>query len=192
MGVANLILRNKSENSQIPDWLTVKDIGGKDNIVFHCIIFPSMLKHEGSYILPENVPSNEFPKEWDEYSEENNIDLDATMHGMIAQDVKQALDDADVDTFGGWKERKDGRKSAQKTGRKEKAERSGKEKLRNKTKPRSRRFALTWIPVGRLVVVTGRGEALGSAATGRHAIDLGATGTIRYERELVAAGAPCG
>ena len=33
---------------------------GKDNIVFHCIIFPSMLKHEGSYILPDNVPSNEF------------------------------------------------------------------------------------------------------------------------------------
>lgn len=33
---------------------------GKDNIVFHCIIFPSMLKAEGSYILPENVPSNEF------------------------------------------------------------------------------------------------------------------------------------
>jgi methionyl-tRNA synthetase len=33
---------------------------GKDNIVFHCIIFPSMLKQEGSYILPENVPANEF------------------------------------------------------------------------------------------------------------------------------------
>jgi len=33
---------------------------GKDNIVFHCIIFPSMLRHEGSYILPDNVPSNEF------------------------------------------------------------------------------------------------------------------------------------
>ncbi len=33
---------------------------GKDNIVFHCIIFPSMLKSEGSYILPENVPANEF------------------------------------------------------------------------------------------------------------------------------------
>ncbi len=33
---------------------------GKDNIVFHCIIFPSMLKAEGSYILPENVPANEF------------------------------------------------------------------------------------------------------------------------------------
>ena len=33
---------------------------GKDNIVFHCIIFPAMLKAEGSYILPENVPSNEF------------------------------------------------------------------------------------------------------------------------------------
>ena len=33
---------------------------GKDNIVFHCIVFPSMLKAEGSYILPENVPSNEF------------------------------------------------------------------------------------------------------------------------------------
>ncbi len=33
---------------------------GKDNIVFHCIIFPSMLKAEGSFILPENVPANEF------------------------------------------------------------------------------------------------------------------------------------
>lgn len=33
---------------------------GKDNIVFHCIIFPSMLKADGSYILPENVPANEF------------------------------------------------------------------------------------------------------------------------------------
>ena len=33
---------------------------GKDNIVFHCIIFPSMLNAEGSYILPDNVPANEF------------------------------------------------------------------------------------------------------------------------------------
>ncbi len=33
---------------------------GKDNIVFHCIIFPAMLKAEGSFILPENVPANEF------------------------------------------------------------------------------------------------------------------------------------
>ena len=33
---------------------------GKDNIVFHCIIFPAMLKAEGSYILPDNVPANEF------------------------------------------------------------------------------------------------------------------------------------
>ena len=33
---------------------------GKDNIVFHCIIFPCMLKAEGSYILPQNVPANEF------------------------------------------------------------------------------------------------------------------------------------
>lgn len=33
---------------------------GKDNIVFHCIIFPAILKAEGSYILPDNVPANEF------------------------------------------------------------------------------------------------------------------------------------
>ncbi|MBQ1697358.1 MAG: methionine--tRNA ligase [Bacteroidales bacterium] len=33
---------------------------GKDNIVFHCIVFPSILKAEGSYILPDNVPANEF------------------------------------------------------------------------------------------------------------------------------------
>ncbi len=33
---------------------------GKDNIVFHCVIFPALLKAEGSYILPDNVPANEF------------------------------------------------------------------------------------------------------------------------------------
>ncbi|MCP4310159.1 MAG: class I tRNA ligase family protein, partial [Bacteroidetes bacterium] len=33
---------------------------GKDNIVFHCIVFPTILKAEGSYILPDNVPANEF------------------------------------------------------------------------------------------------------------------------------------
>ncbi len=33
---------------------------GKDNIVFHCIVFPTMLKAHGDYILPENVPANEF------------------------------------------------------------------------------------------------------------------------------------
>ncbi|MEG1861409.1 MAG: methionine--tRNA ligase [Bacteroidaceae bacterium] len=33
---------------------------GKDNIVFHCIVFPAMLKAEGSYILPDNIPANEF------------------------------------------------------------------------------------------------------------------------------------
>ncbi|WP_416171384.1 class I tRNA ligase family protein [Algoriphagus boritolerans] len=33
---------------------------GKDNIVFHCIIFPAILKTHGGYVLPENVPANEF------------------------------------------------------------------------------------------------------------------------------------
>lgn len=33
---------------------------GKDNIVFHCVIFPAMLKAEGSYVMPDNVPANEF------------------------------------------------------------------------------------------------------------------------------------
>ena len=42
-----------------PDTRLVHFIG-KDNIVFHCIVFPAMLKAEGSYILPDNVPSNEF------------------------------------------------------------------------------------------------------------------------------------
>ena len=36
------------------------------------------------------------------------MNLEATMHGLIAQEVKQALDNADVDTFSGWKERSDG------------------------------------------------------------------------------------
>ena len=42
-----------------PDTKMVHFIG-KDNIVFHCIIFPAMLKAEGTYILPDNVPANEF------------------------------------------------------------------------------------------------------------------------------------
>ena len=53
-------------------------------------------------------PSNEFPKEWDEYSEENNMNLDVVIHNMVAQDVKEALDEVGCDTFGGWKEREDG------------------------------------------------------------------------------------
>jgi methionyl-tRNA synthetase len=44
----------KSEDTKLLHFI------GKDNIVFHCIVFPAMLKAEGSFILPENVPANEF------------------------------------------------------------------------------------------------------------------------------------
>jgi methionyl-tRNA synthetase len=44
----------KDENTKLVHFI------GKDNIVFHCIIFPVMLKAHGEYILPENVPANEF------------------------------------------------------------------------------------------------------------------------------------
>jgi len=44
----------KDENTKLVHFI------GKDNIVFHCIIFPTMLKAHGDYILPENVPANEF------------------------------------------------------------------------------------------------------------------------------------
>ena len=44
----------KSEDTQLVHFI------GKDNIVFHCIIFPIILKNTGTYILPENVPANEF------------------------------------------------------------------------------------------------------------------------------------
>ncbi|MFO7844868.1 MAG: methionine--tRNA ligase subunit beta, partial [Bacteroidales bacterium] len=44
----------QSEDSQLIHFI------GKDNIVFHCLIFPSMLKAHGDYILPDNVPANEF------------------------------------------------------------------------------------------------------------------------------------
>jgi len=44
----------KSEDTRLLHFI------GKDNIVFHCIVFPTMLKAEGSYILPDNVPANEF------------------------------------------------------------------------------------------------------------------------------------
>ena len=44
----------KSEDTKMVHFI------GKDNIVFHCIVFPSMLKAHGGYVLPENVPANEF------------------------------------------------------------------------------------------------------------------------------------
>jgi methionyl-tRNA synthetase len=44
----------KDENTKLVHFI------GKDNIVFHCIIFPAMLKAHGDYVLPENVPANEF------------------------------------------------------------------------------------------------------------------------------------
>ena len=44
----------KSEDTKLVHFI------GKDNIVFHCIVFPSMLKAHGGYILPDNVPANEF------------------------------------------------------------------------------------------------------------------------------------
>ena len=53
-------------------------------------------------------PNNEFPKDFAEYSEENHMTLGVTMHGMIAQEVKAALDKAGVNDFGGWKEGDDG------------------------------------------------------------------------------------
>ena len=44
----------KSEDTRLVHFI------GKDNIVFHCIVFPAMLRAEGSFILPDNVPANEF------------------------------------------------------------------------------------------------------------------------------------
>ncbi len=56
--------KNDTENSWEKYWkdeeTKLVHFIGKDNIVFHCIIFPVILKAEGSYILPENVPANEF------------------------------------------------------------------------------------------------------------------------------------
>jgi len=45
---------NEEDNARLIHFI------GKDNIVFHCIVFPAMLKAEGSYILPDNIPANEF------------------------------------------------------------------------------------------------------------------------------------
>ena len=54
-----LLLNDWEKWWKSPDTKLVHFIG-KDNIVFHCIVFPAMLKADGSYILPENVPANEF------------------------------------------------------------------------------------------------------------------------------------
>ncbi|MDP2089659.1 MAG: methionine--tRNA ligase [Flavobacteriaceae bacterium] len=56
---AKKVGKNWEDYWKNPDTKLIHFIG-KDNIVFHCIIFPAMLKAEGTYILPENVPANEF------------------------------------------------------------------------------------------------------------------------------------
>lgn len=82
----------KSEDTKLVHFI------GKDNIVFHCIIFPSMLRAHGGYILPENVPANEFlnlegnklstSKNWavwlNEYLEEFPGKQDVLRYALIA------------------------------------------------------------------------------------------------------------
>ena len=53
-------------------------------------------------------PNNEFPKDFAEYNEENLMTLDVRMHGLVAQEVKAALDKTGVERFAGWKEDPDG------------------------------------------------------------------------------------
>ena len=53
-------------------------------------------------------PNYEFPEDFAEYGEENHMTLDVTMHGMVAQEVKEALDKTGVDRFAGWQEDENG------------------------------------------------------------------------------------
>ena len=53
-------------------------------------------------------PSNEIPQEFKDYNEENQKDTEVVMHGMLAQEVKAALDTAGVETFSGWTVEEDG------------------------------------------------------------------------------------
>ena len=53
-------------------------------------------------------PNNELPETFDAYQETNEKDTTTVIHGMIAQEVKAALDSAGVSTFNGWKEAADG------------------------------------------------------------------------------------
>jgi hypothetical protein len=53
-------------------------------------------------------PNSEFPETFKDYKQENQMTTDITLHGMIAQDVKKALDNANVNDFGGWSENEDG------------------------------------------------------------------------------------
>ena len=53
-------------------------------------------------------PNYEFPEEWEDYSENNTMTLDVRMHGLVAQEVKAALDKTGVERFAGWSEDPDG------------------------------------------------------------------------------------
>ena len=104
IGKASNVVQNEFDTDAA--WSRTSDIRKKRNIKDDTLglAFINNLRT----VTHQWKPSNEFPEEWQEYSQENNMDLDAVMHGFIAQEVKEALDKAGVDTFTGWKERTDG------------------------------------------------------------------------------------
>ena len=103
-GKASNIVQNEFDTDAA--WTRTSDVRKKRNIKDDTLGLDFI--NDLRPITHQWKPSNEFPQEWQEYSEKNNMDLDAVMHGFIAQEVKEALDKAGVDTFSGWKERTDG------------------------------------------------------------------------------------
>ena len=104
IGKASNIIQNEFDTDNA--WTQSSDVRKKKNI--KDAVLGLDFVNDLRPVTYEWKPNNEFPKDFAEYSEENHMTLDVTMHGMVAQEVKAALDKTGVDRFGGWQEDSDG------------------------------------------------------------------------------------
>ena len=104
IGKASNIIQNEFDTDNA--WTQSSDVRKKKNIAD--AVLGLNFVNDLRPVTYEWKPNNEFPKEFAEYGEENHMTLDVTMHGLVAQEVKEALDKTGVERFGGWKEDADG------------------------------------------------------------------------------------
>ena len=88
------------------DWLQSSDVRKKKDI--EDAVLGLDFVNDLRPVTYEWKPNYEFPKDFAEYSEENHMTLNVRMHGLVAQEVKAALDKTGVERFSGWKEDSDG------------------------------------------------------------------------------------
>ena len=104
IGKASNTIKNEFDTDNA--WTQSSDVRKKKNI--EDAVLGLDFVNDLRPVTYEWKPNNEFPKDFAEYNEKNQMTLDVRMHGLVAQEVKEALDKTAVERFAGWKEDDDG------------------------------------------------------------------------------------